>query len=60
MARRGELHPWGFVTPKALRPVKTFLAGRLSRMSKALPKGGSALCYVQGYERPALMPGSSN
>ena len=22
-------------------------------MSKALPKGGSALCYVQGYERPA-------
>jgi hypothetical protein len=23
-------------------------------MSKALPKGGSALCCVQGYERPAL------
>lgn len=23
-------------------------------MSKALPKGGSALCYVQGYERPAV------
>jgi|GEM_PF-1186744 len=22
-------------------------------MSKVLPKGGSALCYVQGYERPA-------
>jgi hypothetical protein len=22
-------------------------------MSKALPKGGGALCYVQGYERPA-------
>lgn len=23
-------------------------------MSKALPKGGSAWCYVSGYERPAL------
>lgn len=28
-------------------------------MSKALPKGGSALCYVQGYERPASEPGCS-
>jgi hypothetical protein len=25
-------------------------------MSKALPKGGSALCYVQGSERPAHRP----
>ena len=29
------------------------LAGWLSRMSKALPKGGSALSSAQGYERPA-------
>lgn len=28
-------------------------------MSKALPKGGSALRYAQGYERPALLPGRS-
>lgn len=34
------------------------MAGRLSRMSKALPKGGSALRYAQGYERPALIAGT--
>lgn len=27
-------------------------------MSKALPKGGSALCYVQGLPRPAFEPGT--
>lgn len=34
------------------------MAGRLSRMSKALPKGGSALRYAQGYERPAVIAGA--
>lgn len=51
--RFGHFRPWGVVTPKKRRPVKFHLAGRLSRMSKALPKGGSALCYAQDYERPA-------
>lgn len=27
-------------------------------MSKALPKGGSALCSAQGYERPAVIAGA--
>ena len=29
-------------------------------MSRALPKSGGALCDVQGYERPALGPGTAS
>jgi len=55
--RHGQSRPWGVVTPLDAQPVESFSAGWLSRMSKALPKGGSALCCAQGYERPAHRPG---
>jgi len=53
MCAARPIPPVGLRNPSERRPVKVSLAGWLSRMSKALPKGGSALCYVQGYEHPA-------
>ncbi len=46
--RIGQSRPWGVGTPLNAQPVESISAGRLSRMSKALPKGGSALCCAQG------------
>lgn len=55
--RRGKIRPWGVVTPSH-KVRSSFSAGRLSRMSKALPKGGSALSLCR-VTNARLWPGSS-
>ena len=45
--RRCDTQRWGVRTPEQSTRSRFSMAGWLSRMSKALPKGGSALCFAE-------------
>lgn len=50
---------WGVVTPLT-RSLVEFLGRVATAYVQGLPKGSSALCYVQGYEHPAQRRVASN
>ncbi|WP_198144859.1 helix-turn-helix transcriptional regulator [Pseudorhodobacter aquimaris] len=58
--RRSKFCPWGVETPIAHRPVEIFLGRVVVTYVQGLPKGGGALCCVQGFEHPAICRDAPN